>query len=1068
VNLLKAMIFAGATALVLAVSLAEAQTLSAASTAQAYYADLHWRQLGPFRAGWSTAVEGVPGKPNEFYFGAAGGGIWKTDDAGRTWQPLFQHGPAASIGALAVAPSDPNVIYIGTGQPEPRYDIGAGLGVFKSTDGGAHWMPLGLQNTRYIGRIWVDPKNPNILLVGAQGHFFGPSPDRGLYRSTDGGKTWSHVLKINDWTGIVDIASDPKNPKIVFAAAWEAHQYPWLSYFMPVAGPGSAIYMSADGGISWHRLSGGGWPGGALGRIGLAVAHTAKGPRVYASISSEKSGGLYRSDDGGVRWLRVNEAKAVTDWYFSRLAAAPDNPDTVYLVGQSIRRCTRGGKICEIVKGAPGGDDYHQVWINPLHPDHMITGSDQGTVVSVNGGATWSSWYNQPTGQFYHLAADDRFPYWIYSGQQDSGTVAIASRSDYGQLTFRDWHPVGGDERDYDIPDPADPMIVYGSGLSGRVSKWNGHTGQVEDVTPWLESNYGKRPTLTKYRYMWMTPLVGSRTGPASLYLGAQVLFRSQDQGKNWQVIGPDLTGKTADAKNCGGDVTPAEAKTCGYGVISAIAPSPRRANEVWAGTDDGMIQLTRDGGAHWNDITPPEIPLWAKVASLDVSSVADGVAYAAVDGHRIDDFQPHILRTHDFGRSWQQADSGLPRDHFVGVVRADPVKPGLLYAGTDEGVFVSFDDGDHWQKLQQNLPTAWVTDLLIHGDDLIAATEGRAIWVLDDVEPLREMAGGWAQNSTYLFKTADAYRVHPNNNRDTPLPPETPVGENPPAGAIIDYRLGADTKGPVSLEIRDSDGNVARRFSSAQQPDAPNAERYFANAWLQPPETLSATPGMHRLVWNLRYDRPQAVSYGYSIAAIWGHGTPIAPAGAYVLPGDYTVVLEADGKRFTAPLHVSEDPRVTVSLAGLKASLDLSRKIGAALIDADGGYREQAAVLKLLDARFPKSGMAAGAKIRGLIDRLREKPAAGSPTFESVAGTLSGIEAALESADAAPTTVQQQTATDAMAKLEAVKRDWETVKAGPLTDLNAALASRGEKPIAVSDADKLRVEAPDDGEDLP
>jgi photosystem II stability/assembly factor-like uncharacterized protein len=477
---------------------------------------------------------------------------------------------------LAVAPSNSNVIYVGTGQPEPRYDIGAGLGVFKSIDGGLHWTALGLENTRYIGRIWVDPKNSNVVLVGATGHNFGPSADRGLYRSIDSGKSWTQVLKISDWTGVVDIASDPRDANILFASAWENHQYPWLSYFTPAAGPGSAIYKSNDRGVTWHKLSGGGWPQGTLGRIGLGVAHTTKGTRVYAAVDAKEASGLYRSDDGGAHWVRVNDSHAFTSNYASRLTVAPNDPDIVYTVGQSIRRCTEGGAKCEIIKGAPGGDDYHHIWINPLHPDHMITGSDQGAVVSVNGGATWSSWYNQPTAQFYHLATDNRFPYWIYAGQQDSGTVAIASRSDYGQLTYRDWHPVGGEERDYDIPDPADPNIVYGSGLGGRVTKWDARTGQVQDVTPWPDDNYGKRPTLVKYHYMWTTPLIASNTGPASLYLGGQVLFRTRDQGRSWSVISGDLTGKSADAKNCDGDVSPVDAKNCGYGTIAAIAPTAR------------------------------------------------------------------------------------------------------------------------------------------------------------------------------------------------------------------------------------------------------------------------------------------------------------------------------------------------------------------------------------------------------------------------------------------------------------------------------------------------------------
>ena len=1044
-----------------------ASAVSATGVGPSLYGGLRWRELGPFRGGWATVVDGVASKPDTFYFGGAGGGVWRTDDAGRTWRPLFQNGPAASIGALAVAPSNPNVIYIGTGQPEPRYDIEAGLGVFKSTDGGAHWIPLGLADTRYIGRIWVDPTNAENVLVGAQGHFFGPSPDRGLYRSTDGGKTWSHVLKINDWTGVVDIASDPKQPKVIFASAWEAHQYPWLSYFTPVTGPGSAIYKSTDGGGSWEKLTGGGWPISPLGRIGLAVTHTAKGSRVYAAVDSKEAGGMWRSDDGGTHWMRVNTSNAFDSWYASRLTVAPDNPDVIYTVGQSIRRCDHGGSHCEIVKGAPGGDDYHHIWINPLRPDHMIAGSDQGAVVTVDGGTTWSSWYNQPTGQFYHLAADNRFPYWIYSGQQDSGTAGIASRSDYGQITFRDWNPVGGDERDYDIPDPEDPAIVYGSGLGGHVSKWNARTGQVADVTPWPESNYGKRPTLVKYHYLWTTPLVGSSIGPASLYLGAQVLFRTRDRGKSWQVISPDLTGKAEDAKNCDGDVTAPEAKSCGYGSIAAIAPSPRHADEIWVGTDDGLIQLTRDGGAHWQNVTPPAIALWAKVQNIDVSALQDGVAYAAIDGHRTDDFAPHILATRDYGKTWTAIDTGLPRDHFVDVVRADPVKAGLLYAGTDAGVFVSFDDGNRWNSLQENLPTAWVTDLLVHDNDLIAATQGRAIWVLDDVSPLREISAGNILGPAHLFAPANALRVHWNNNHDTPLPPETPVGENPPEGAIIDYWIGPHVTGAVTLEIRDGKGALVRRFSSTERPGHLDADRYFAKDWIKPSQSFLATPGMHRFIWNLRYERPDAIEYDYSIAAVWGRGVPLDPQGPFAVPGNYSVTLVANGRSYSEPLVVTEDPRIHTSNADLGASLALSQKIGAALAQATAGYREEAAIDGVLDRRFPRTGKNDPALL-ALCAPLRVKPVPGQPTFESVAGMLTDVENALEAADVAPTPAQQNFVADALSKLDKVRRDWAATKSGPLAKLNTALAGAGQKPVIVTAAELGEAEAPDAGQDLP
>ena len=1052
------------------------------------YSDLHWRQLGPFRGGWATMVDGVADQPDTFYFAAAGGGLWRTRDAGRTWDPLFEHGPAASVGAVAVAPSNPDVIYIGTGQPEPRYDVAAGQGVYRSTDGGRTWSDLGLHDTKYIGRIWVDPRDPNTVLVAAQGHFFGPNPDRGLYRSTDGGRTWSHVLQLGDWTGAVDIAADPQDPKVLFASAWEAHQYPWQSYFTKVAGPGSALYKSLDGGASWTRLQGGGWPQGSLGRIGLAVTHTGAGTRVYAAVDSSKVGGLYRSDDGGARWSRVNDEDAFTDWYASRLTVAPDDPDTVYTVGQSIRRCGQGGAHCEIVKGSPGGDDYHHVWINPRHADHIITGSDQGAVVSVNGGATWSSWYNQPTGQFYHLAADNRFPYWIYSGQQDSGTVGIASRSDYGALSFRDWHPVGGDERDYDIPDPTDPSIIYGSGLGGRVSKWDAKTGQVQNISPWPVSSYGKRPTLSRYHYLWVTPLVASRTGTPAIYLGAQVLFRSTDQGKSWSILSPDLTGKTAGATDCDGDVSLQAAKPCGYGSISAIEPSPRHAEEIWVGTDDGLIQLTRDGGASWINVTPPQVPLWAKIATIDVSALQDGTAYAVVDGQRLDDFQPHVLRTRDYGATWTPIATGLPADHFASVVRADPVRPGLLYGGTDAGVYISFDDGDHWGPLQQNLPTAWMRDLLVHDDDLIVATQGRAIWALDDLSPLRQITPAIEASPVHLFAPKTALRVRADENKDTPLPPETPLGENPPAGAVLDYWLGAAPRGPVVLEVRDAYGRTVARFSSDDRPGQPNAQRYFAKGWTRPKQALASTPGLHRFVWNLRYPQPAAIKYEYSIAAVWGRDTPLAPLGPYVLPGEYQVVLRQGAHTSAATLSVRQDPRVHTPTVDLQASLALSQRICAGLARARQEYGETKAVEVQLDALYPAAvAPSTGAlrsaaaqttaadqagllpdQVRAAASGLRQPPAPGDLAFDGIDGRLGSVESDLEATDAAPTAVQVQVVEEALTKLNVASARWAGFKSGPLMQLNGELRRQGRKPVVVPPPDKLQVEAPDPGQDLP
>jgi photosystem II stability/assembly factor-like uncharacterized protein len=488
-----------------------AMPAAAAPVDPALYSSMHWRLLGPFRAGWAEMIEGVPSKPNTFYFGASGGGVWKTDDAGRTWTSLFDKGGSSAIGAIAIAPSNPDVIYAGGGQPTTRYDIQSGRGVYRSSDGGKTWTDLGLTDTKYIGRIWVSPTDPNMVIVGAVGHFFGASDSRGIYRSTDGGKTWSHPLAPGGFTGVNDVVSDPGNPKVLFASTWDARQWPWQSYFTEISGPGSAVWRSDDEGASWKRISGGGWPEGSLGRISLAASRKAGKVRVYAVIDSSKSGGLWRSDDGGGHWTHVNPGKNFSNNYFNRVTVDPRDPDVVYLTGQSMRKCTGGGANCDIFRGSPGGDDYHSIWVDPKNPGHIAEGSDQGASVTVNGGRTWSSWYNQPTGQMYHIAADNRFPYWVYAGQQDSGTVAIASRTDYGQITWRDWHPVGGDERDFDIPDPVDPNIVYGSGLGGHVSRWDARTGQVTDISPFLLSNYGRRPTTVAHHFNWVNPVVASR-----------------------------------------------------------------------------------------------------------------------------------------------------------------------------------------------------------------------------------------------------------------------------------------------------------------------------------------------------------------------------------------------------------------------------------------------------------------------------------------------------------------------------------------------------------------------------
>jgi photosystem II stability/assembly factor-like uncharacterized protein len=1030
-----------------------------------------WRLLGPYRGGWSEMVTGVPGRPDSLIFGAAGGGVWRTDDAGRTWASLFDHGPTAPIGAVAVAPSAPDTIYIGSGQPEPRYDVAAGEGVFKSLDGGKTWRALGLDRTRHIGRIWVSPTDPNLVLVAAVGDFFGPNAERGVFRSTDGGATWTQSLKIDADTGAVDLAADPKNPNVIFAAAWQARQYPWQSYFTPVAGPGSAIYKSLDGGVTWTRLGGQGWPAGALGRISVATARTATGLlRVYAVVSDDKAGGLYRSDDGGASWTRVNNGQAFTGYYQSRVTVDPRDPDVVWLVGQSVRRCGGGGRDCQIVKGAPGGDDYHFVWINPEHPDHMAITSDQGTQVSVDDGKTWSSWYNQPTGQFYHLADDNLFPYRIYSGQQDSGTVRIASRSNDGAIGDRDWRPVGGDERDYDIPDPEDPNIVYASGLGGRLDRYDDRTGQFANISPFPVSNYGQRQTTTLHHFVWVTPIAVSRTGPVTLYEGGEVVFASADRGAHWSVISPDLTGKQAGAQRCDGDVALADAKPCGYGGIWSLTASPRHAGELWAGTDDGLVWVTRDGGGHWSDVTPPGVPAWAKIASVDLSAIADGVAYVAVDNQRQSDRQPHAYVTHDYGATWKDAAGDLPPGHFVSVVRADTVRPGLIFAGTDVGAFASGDDGRRWLPLQGNLPTAWVRDFLIHGDDLVAATQGRSIWALGDLALLRQVDPDTAPTGPHLFYPAPAVRVRADAYRDTPVPAEEPAGQNPPAGAVIDYWLPATARGPVTLDILDAAGERVRRLTSTAEPTPP-ANAYFAPDWRRLPPPLADGGGLHRAVWDLHWSHPPALAFDYSISMVAGGEATLTPQGPLAAPGRYDVVLTVDGVSQRTHLTLVQDPRSPAKPADLAASLELSRAIAGDLALSRRGFGQMSAahagallVLPRLKAMPGQEALAARAEA---VAKATDQPAEG-PGFLLASKTLAGLETDLEGADLAPTEPQVTTRAAMRADIDARWKAWTALRDGELAALNTDLAHAGLTPIAVPPDDDLPGAPADEGEDLP
>ncbi len=865
----------------------------------ALYAGLRWRMIGPFRGGRVNAVSGVPGRPDTFYFGSVGGGLWKSTNAGRTWLPVFDGQPVASIGAIGVAPSRPDVVYVGTGESDMRDSIGYGDGVYKSIDGGATWRHLGLDATRQIGRVVVDPENPDVVFVAALGNAYGPSPDRGVYRSRDGGATWQKVLYQTDSVGAVDLAIDPVNPQTVYAALWATRRPPWFIY-APSNGPGGGLYKSTDGGTTWHALTAG-LPAEGVGRIGVAIA-PANPRRLYAIVDA-KDGGLYRSEDAGATWAKISGDQRVWSrgWYFEKVTADPKNPDIVYVSNTSLYKSTDAGASWTPIKGAPGGDDYHQLWIAPDDPRRMVLASDQGGIVTVDGAATWSSWYNQPTAQLYHVAADDRFPYWVTGPQQDSGAVGTPTRSSHDVISMHDWTGLcAGGESGYTAPDPLNPEILFG----GTVTRCNVVTGAVQDVSP-------ERGQPGPFRHAWTQPLVFSRADPHALYFANQFLYKTTDGGERWAQVSQDLTrvdpGVPPNLDEAAAADAPADRRR---GVIYTVAPSPVTASLVWIGTDDGYIQVTSDDGQSWQNVTPADVTPWSKVTMIDASHFDENEAYAAVERHQLQDYEPHIYRTLDRGRTWQAITRGLPAGVYVQTVKEDPVRRGLLFAGTERAVFVSFNDGDDWQSLQLNLPAVSMRDLAVHGDDLIVATHGRGFWAIDDISVLRQLDAAVAAADAHLFKPADAINMPPGTENGTPLPKDEPFAENPPFGAFIDYYLASDATGPVALEILDGAGETVRRYASDDRMPArdPNTLNIPA-VWVPVPAPLPAEAGMHRCVWDLRPTPPAAGRTGAGGGPGMGggggrRGAPLAK------PGTYTVRLTVAGKRYTQPLTVKADPR--------------------------------------------------------------------------------------------------------------------------------------------------------------
>jgi photosystem II stability/assembly factor-like uncharacterized protein len=1032
---------AGLVALLFSLSCAVAiPTLSATaqSVSPDYLTGLRWRSIGPYRSGYVAAVTGIPGDPTTYYIALPEGGVWKTSSGGTVWNPVFDDVHVASVGAIAASPSNPNIVYAGTGDAS-GWSFTAGNGVYKTTDAGKTWKNVGLEKTRYIDEVIVDPKNPDNVLIGALGaaQSGGPANSaRGVYRTTDGGATWKKVLYIDAYTGVKDMTYDAADPNIVYAALQRGTNGVSPAELASLSPLGTGIYKSTDRGATWTALAGTGLPPGRSG-FQLTVASGTHGNRVYAEAqgAGRDAGGIYRSDDGGKSWtLGTREIGSAG----GHIYADPKNPDIIYLTGTSVYRSTDGGHTFASYKGAPGGDDERQMWIDPSNPQRMIVGADQGPTISVDNGRTWTPWFNLPNGQFYNVVADGDFPYRLCGSQQDSGTACVLSQSDYGRIRENDWYAIGGFERGAIVPDPTNPRWIYTQGWYHVLRRYDRTTGQVSVLyTPTQEDRFAGLP-----------PMAFSPQNPHLMYMAAQYLMESTDSARHWRHISPDLTAGGAPT-----DTSASAPRFRHYDAfIQTISASTVSDGEIWTGTNNGLIQLTRDAGKSWSNVTPRGLPERAGVVTIDASHRDAAVAYAAVNVPG--DLRPYIYRTTDFGRSWTKIIGGLPEDGLVRVVREDPVSANLLYAGTVNAVWVSFDRGDHWQSLQLNLPTTIVSDITVHKNDLAISTYGRGLWVMDDVTPLRQAHTAVASGAApYLYTPATTYRVRWDNDQDTPRPPEVPAGENAPETAIIYYHLNADASGPISLSIRDAQGNIVRQYTNVAPPPTlmPNVPTY----WFSPPEGLPTTAGLHRVLWDLRYPDPKTLPYGYygnlltyteytlTWHAVKGNTPRVQPPGPIAIPGRYQAELVVDGHTYKQEFTVVNDPRVNVPQADLAAQLQSEQMMTSGMDVSYSAFFRIDSMRKALAVNIASgSGKAVAADIVTATRTLdRQLATLADGKFGLVNRDLARNLEDADFGDMLPTSSNLD-ATEASCKmLDAALAEYHRIQATTLPQLNALMA---------------------------